>query len=181
MAPEFYVVIDSPVGELCVHSDGSAITAIDFGSAFSVGRESSGEAPPVLATAVVQLREYFSGLRQSFDLPLAPLGTDFQQDVWAQLREIRFGEIKSYGALARAIGRPGASRAVGAANGSNPLSIVQPCHRVVGSDGRLTGFGGGLPIKRLLLIHEGWTLVEDRLPRPGADQPLLPFGGDVRR
>jgi methylated-DNA-[protein]-cysteine S-methyltransferase len=171
MAAEHHVCIESPIGPLSICSDDTAITTIEFGSALSErlaagDSRDSGPGPasvPVLAAAVAQLGEYFLGSRQTFELPLAPRGTEFQQAVWEQLRIIPFGETRTYGALARAIGRPQASRAVGAANGSNPLPIVLPCHRVVGSNGSLTGFGGGLPIKRWLLIHEGQKLVDDRL------------------
>ncbi|MEP6769217.1 MAG: methylated-DNA--[protein]-cysteine S-methyltransferase [Acidobacteriota bacterium] len=102
-----------------------------------------------------QLAEYFEGQRTSFDLPLAPAGTVFQRRVWEELVRIPFGERLTYGELARRLGRPAAFRAVGAANGANPIAIVIPCHRVVGSDGSLTGYGGGLPLKRWLLDHEG--------------------------
>ena len=101
-----------------------------------------------------QLDEYFSGRRQSFELPLAPLGTAFQREVWDALRAIPYGETTTYAAIARSIGRPRAVRAVGAANGRNPLSIVVPCHRVIGKDGTLTGYAGGLPSKRRLLELE---------------------------
>ncbi len=117
---------------------------------------SAGKITASRACALVrrQLSEYFSGRRTSFDLPLAPRGTAFQQRVWAELVAIPFGGRATYGELARRIGRPAASRAVGAANGANPIAIVIPCHRVVGSDGSLTGYGGGLPLKRWLLAHE---------------------------
>lgn len=98
-----------------------------------------------------QLDEYFAGARRTFDLRLAPVGTSFQTEVWQALLDIRYGETISYGELARRIGKPAASRAVGLANGSNPISIVIPCHRVIGSNGSLTGYGGGLPIKQHLL------------------------------
>ena len=103
---------------------------------------------------VSQLRSYFAGEREEFDLPLAPEGTPFQQEVWRRLCEIPYGETISYGELARRIGNPQASRAVGLANGSNPIPIVIPCHRVIGSNGKLTGYGGGLPIKEKLLALE---------------------------
>ncbi|HEY5920892.1 MAG TPA: methylated-DNA--[protein]-cysteine S-methyltransferase [Kofleriaceae bacterium] len=109
---------------------------------------------PVLRATAKQLEEYFAGERRAFDLPLAPRGTGFQQLVWRALTAIPFGETRSYGELARAIGRPSASRAVGAANGKNPISIIVPCHRVIGASGDLTGYGGGLPAKRWLLAHE---------------------------
>ncbi|HEX4495538.1 MAG TPA: methylated-DNA--[protein]-cysteine S-methyltransferase [Thermoanaerobaculia bacterium] len=105
-----------------------------------------------------QLAEYFAGQRQDFDLTLAPKGTEFELSVWEQLRRIPFGETRSYGEIAQAIGRPGAARAVGRANGANPIPIVVPCHRVIGSDGSLTGFGGGLEAKSRLLEIEGKRL-----------------------
>lgn len=108
----------------------------------------------VLAGAAAQLEEYFAGGRTEFDLPLAPEGTDFQRRVWAELVRIPYGETVSYGELARRLGNPTGSRAVGLANGRNPIGIVVPCHRVVGSGGDLTGYGGGLPRKRLLLDLE---------------------------
>jgi len=104
--------------------------------------------------AAIQLQEYFAGKRTRFDLPLAPRGTAFQKAVWAALLRIPFGETASYGELARAIGKPSASRAVGAANGRNPLSIVIPCHRVIGADGSMTGYGGEISRKRILLDLE---------------------------
>jgi len=108
----------------------------------------------VLAPVRRQLEEYFQGRRRDFELPLAPRGTPFQLRVWAELRRIPYGRTVSYGELARRLGDPGLSRAVGAANGANPISIIIPCHRVIGADGSLTGYGGGLPIKRALLALE---------------------------
>jgi methylated-DNA-[protein]-cysteine S-methyltransferase len=114
---------------------------------------------PLLLDAAHQLREYFAGKRREFQLPLDMQGTDFQLDVWRQLQGIPYGETRSYAQIAHAIGRPKAVRAVGAANGSNPVSIVVPCHRVIGSSGKLTGYGGGLPLKKRLLELEGaWTM-----------------------
>jgi methylated-DNA-[protein]-cysteine S-methyltransferase len=109
---------------------------------------------PVLARAERQLAEYFDGRRHAFDVPLDPVGTPFQLSAWSQLREIPYGATRTYGEQAAAIGRPKASRAVGAANGRNPLSIFVPCHRVIGADGSLTGFAGGLETKRFLLALE---------------------------
>jgi methylated-DNA-[protein]-cysteine S-methyltransferase len=109
---------------------------------------------PVLRETARQLDEYFAGQRREFDLPLDPRGTDFQRSVWTALRAIPFGETRSYGELARQLGNPSAMRAVGAANGGNPISIVVPCHRVIGANGSLTGFGGGLDAKAWLLAHE---------------------------
>jgi methylated-DNA-[protein]-cysteine S-methyltransferase len=108
----------------------------------------------VLARAATQLAEYFAGARRVFDVPLAPRGTDFQQGVWRELARIPYGETRSYGELARVLGRPSASRAVGAANGKNPISILVPCHRVIAGSGALTGYAGGLDAKRWLLAHE---------------------------
>ncbi len=105
-------------------------------------------------SVVRQLTEYFAGERTSFDLPLRPHGSDFELAVWAQLRQIPYGETRSYGYVATAVGEPGGAQAVGAANGRNPLAIVVPCHRVIGADGSLVGFGGGLPRKRFLLDLE---------------------------
>jgi methylated-DNA-[protein]-cysteine S-methyltransferase len=104
--------------------------------------------------ARAQLAEYFAGTRRTFELPLHPAGTPFQQRVWGALRDIPYGETASYGQTAAAVGAPSAARAVGLANGQNPISIVVPCHRVVGADGSLTGYGGGLPAKQWLLAHE---------------------------
>ncbi|MCA9677318.1 MAG: methylated-DNA--[protein]-cysteine S-methyltransferase, partial [Myxococcales bacterium] len=101
-----------------------------------------------------QLAAYLDGARRAFDVPLAPAGTPFQLAVWDALLAIPYGATESYGALARRLGRPHAARAVGAANGQNPISIIVPCHRVIGADGSLTGYGGGLPAKRWLLAHE---------------------------
>ena len=109
---------------------------------------------PVLVAASGQLRDWYAGQRRQFDLPLAPLGTPFQQAVWTALRQIDHGQTRTYGELAAALGRPAASRAVGAATGRNPLSIVIPCHRLVGRDGALTGYAGGLDRKRALLAFE---------------------------
>ncbi len=112
------------------------------------------EDDPLLARAAGQLAEFFRGERRAFDLPLAPGGTAFQGRVWEELRRIPYGETVSYGELARRIGAPGASRAVGMANGANPISILIPCHRVIGSSGRLTGYGGGVERKAFLLDLE---------------------------
>jgi methylated-DNA-[protein]-cysteine S-methyltransferase len=127
---------------------------------------------PVLAATRRQLEEYFTGRRREFDLPLAPAGTDFQQRVWRLLREILYGETRSYGDLARAIGAPGAAQAIGQANGENPIAVIIPCHRVIAAGGGLGGYGGGLDHKRWLLRLEGsWppAAAERR------DQLALPF------
>ena len=154
-----HLTTDSPVGPLRLRSDGEHLTGVFFVE-HRHAPEDLGEvvddalAPPVLREAARQLQEYFAGGRTGFDLPTAAPGTDFQQRVWAQLRAIPYGRTWSYGELARALGNPGASRAVGLANGRNPLSIVVPCHRVVGSDGSITGYGGGVERKQALLDLE---------------------------
>jgi methylated-DNA-[protein]-cysteine S-methyltransferase len=122
---------------------------------------------PLLRETARQLAEYFAGARRVFDLPLAPRGTAFQCDVWTTLATIPFGETISYAQLASRVGKPTAVRAVGAANGRNPLPIVLPCHRVIGADGSLTGFGGGLPTKQFLLQLEG-ALPREYLFAPAA-------------
>ena len=152
------IEIPSPVGRLLLASSGDALCLIEFERPRHPLRRSGdwkeGE-DDVLRETRRQLDEYFDGRRRSFDLPLAPRGTAFQQQVWLALREIPYGETISYAQLARRLDMPTATRAVGAANGRNPLPIVVPCHRVIGADGSLTGFGGGLPTKRFLLELEG--------------------------
>ncbi len=148
----------SPVGRLTLVACEAGLAAILWQDD-APGRVRLGdtvEAPdhPVLARTTRQLSDYFAGTRTAFDLPLAPAGTDFQLAVWRALTAIPFGETRSYADIARAIGRPTATRAVGAANGRNPISIVAPCHRVIGASGALTGFAGGLAAKHWLLAHE---------------------------
>ncbi len=139
------VEIESPVGVLRLAADDEALERLDF---VHDERNPVYEPPTrILKETIRQLRAYFSGKLEQFDLPLAPEGTPFQLEVWRRLCEIPYGETTSYGELARRIGNPNASRAVGLANGSNPISIIIPCHRVIGSNGKLTGYGGGLPIK----------------------------------
>lgn len=148
--------IDSPVGRLLLVGDGRSLIQVCFQSGPRPLRPADGwlaEAEPFQA-AIAQLGEYFAGARRGFDLRLAPRGTEFQRRVWRALIEIPYGKTVSYGELANRIGNPSASRAVGLANGANPLPIIVPCHRVIGADGSLTGFGGGLPIKRKLLALE---------------------------
>ena len=146
----------SPVGPLRLYANEGALTAIylENHKRAPVLVASEGDSHPVLREAQHQLEAYFTGGRVSFDLPLEPLGTPFQQTVWTALREIPLGVTWSYAGLARHIGREGASRAVGSANARNPLSIVVPCHRVVGTSGKLTGYAGGVPTKQWLLEHE---------------------------
>ena len=144
-------VIASPVGPLGVDQSGGAITQILFHAREPITRS---RPDAVIAAAIRQLGEYFNGDRQEFDLPLAPSGTSFQREVWDALIKIPYGQTVSYAQLAGRIGRPAAVRAVGAANGQNPIPIVIPCHRVIGSNGSLVGFGGGLEMKKFLLRLE---------------------------
>ncbi len=159
-----YDEIASPIGRLRLIGSNDALVAIWFEHGRDAARDTStlvkGESA-MLRRARHQLDEYFSGARRNFDLPLAPRGTEFQQRVWARLQRIDYGATMTYGALAADLGNLKASRAVGLANGSNPIPIVIPCHRVIGADGSLTGFGGGLPIKSALLTLER----EQRQPR----------------
>ncbi len=153
-----YQHVDSPVGPLLIAASDAGLHAIEFHAAqHPVTRDHTWQAGShaFIDAARAQLAEYFGGTRQTFDLPLSPAGTAFQQAVWRALVGIPYGHTISYAELARRVGRPAASRAVGAANGRNPLPIVLPCHRVIGANGSLTGFGGGLPTKRFLLELEG--------------------------
>ncbi len=152
-----YTTFDSPVGPVLVEGSAEGLTRISFlaGSPPSCPTPGIPEERAPLAPAVAQLRAYFAGERRAFDLQLAPSGTAFQQEVWRALQQIPYGTTTTYGEIARAIGRPKAVRAVGAANGQNRLPIVIPCHRVIGADGTLTGFASGLALKRGLLALEG--------------------------
>lgn len=153
------VCLDTPVGPVTVVATERAVTAVRFGAAGpAVGQ--TGDLPPVLRQAVEELREYFAGGRREFTLPLAPAGTPFQQEVWAALREIPYGETRTYGQIAARIGRPKACRAVGMANNRNPIAIIVPCHRVVGTSGALVGYAGGLNVKEILLKLEAETLAK---------------------
>jgi len=146
----------TPVGELTLTASDEALTGVHFpGRSKSRGKPGSNE---ILERAKQQLTEYFERARTSFDLPLDAAGTEFERRVWALLREIPYGSTTSYGALARQLGEPKDARAVGAANGKNPIPIIVPCHRVIGANGDLTGFGGGIDRKRWLLEHEGALL-----------------------
>lgn len=147
-----YLYCDSPLGELRLVSNGDAITAIDFTGHH--GNQGIHQADAALDCCQQQLVEYFAGQRQVFDVPLAASGTAFQHQVWRQLSGIPYGELRSYRDIAVACNKPKAMRAVGAANGRNPIPIIVPCHRVIGSNGTLTGYAGGLPAKQLLLKLE---------------------------
>lgn len=148
--------IDSPLGPLQLVSDGGELWAIHFPDQHNGAPDTPDD--PVLQGARHQLQQYFAGSRRQFELPLAPRGTAFQRQVWQALQHIPYGELRSYRDIALALGRPTASRAVGAANGRNPLPIVVPCHRVIGSNGQLTGYAGGLDLKHFLLGLEGAPL-----------------------
>lgn len=152
------LVHDSPLGPLTLVSDGARLMGLHF-AGWTQPADAVRQTDDVLARAARQLDAYFAGQLKSFDIPLGLAGTPFQLRVWAALRDIPFGEVCSYSQLATAIGDPLAMRAVGAANGRNPIAIVIPCHRVVGVDGSLTGFGGGIERKRFLLrLEEGRKL-----------------------
>jgi methylated-DNA-[protein]-cysteine S-methyltransferase len=151
--------MDSPLGELRLIAGENGLRAILWGAEdaeriASIDDELVEGTTPVLDEAISQLEEYFAGTRREFDLPLDPAGTEFQQSAWMVLRTIPYGQTISYGQQAEQLGDPNKARAVGAANGKNPLSIVVPCHRVVGSNGHLTGFAAGIDVKSWLLDHE---------------------------
>ncbi|GGG68211.1 methylated-DNA--protein-cysteine methyltransferase [Salipiger pallidus] len=160
---------DSPLGPLLLAGMHEALHFLSFPE----GDKAFGPAPGWTEDAAPfdevrrQLDDYFAGARSAFDLPLRPEGTEFREKVWALLATIPYGTTTTYGALARRLDAPGASRAVGAANGANPIPIILPCHRVLGMNGKLTGFGGGLPAKQWLLRHERGYL------RQGDSQLLL--------
>ena len=153
-----HTLFPSPVGDLTLVASDTGLVAIlwqdDDPARVRLAAREVRTDHPILAMAQAQLTDYFAGARRAFTVPLDVRGTPFQQMIWAALRDIPFGETRSYGDIARAVGRPTASRAVGAANGRNPLSIIAPCHRVVGANGALTGFAGGVETKRWLLDFE---------------------------
>lgn len=164
--PTRFTVLPSPIGELLVSGDGEAITGLSMEPGAHPGPDTSGwvrdDLPFVEARR--QLDAYFAGDLREFDLPLAPAGSQFQREVWQALLTVPYGATRTYGAMARQIGRPDRARAVGAANGRNPISIVIPCHRVIGAGGDLVGYGGGLPRK-------AWLLSLERTGRPS--RPLM--------
>jgi methylated-DNA-[protein]-cysteine S-methyltransferase len=163
--------IETPLGPMIAVVDGAGAVR-----EFHFPRSSPDPGPGLvwddaaLATVRRQVGSYFAGERRTFDLALEPQGTEFERAVWAELVRIPFGETISYGVLAMRLGRPGAARAVGRANGANPIPIIIPCHRVIGADGSLTGFGGGLPLKQALLDFERRA--------SGREPPMLPLGLD---
>jgi methylated-DNA-[protein]-cysteine S-methyltransferase len=154
-----FITLPSPVGELKLVANGSRLVAIlwenDKPNRVRLGSMSEAPDNPILTQAARQLEEYFAGTRNRFDLELEFVGSEFQKKVWAALLTIPFGETRTYSQIALQIGHPTAVRAVGAANGRNPISIVAPCHRVIGASGKLTGFAGGLAAKERLLMLEG--------------------------
>src|SRR6184192_2865427 len=157
-----HVVVDSPCGPLTLVAEGAALCGLYMvdqrhrPDELTFGSNDPGA--PIFARAETELKEYFAGQRREFEVPLAFAGTPFQRLVWTALREIAYGETMSYGELAERLGKPSAARAVGLANGKNPIGIIVPCHRVVGSNGSLTGYGGGLERKRYLLDFEQGVL-----------------------
>ncbi|MCX6392959.1 MAG: methylated-DNA--[protein]-cysteine S-methyltransferase [Actinobacteria bacterium] len=152
--------VSTPLGDITAVADDAGLTQVilagDDGSVLAEATEGG----PIVDAAAQQLAEYFAGERMAFDVPLAPQGTEFQQTVWTALGDVPFGTTATYGEIARAIGQLTATRAVGAANGRNPIPIIIPCHRVIGASGELTGYsgGGGIETKRRLLDHESGTL-----------------------
>jgi methylated-DNA-[protein]-cysteine S-methyltransferase len=156
----WYTIMDSPFGPVCVAGTKAGLLRVDFQRGnrpvclAAAWQEDAG----FLRNAIHQLQEYFQGQRQSFSLPLAPPGTPFQQRVWQELQRIPFGTTLTYRELAQRLGMPQAARAVGHANGRNPLAIVIPCHRLIGSNGQLRGYAGGIALKQRLLQHEGIQL-----------------------
>jgi methylated-DNA-[protein]-cysteine S-methyltransferase len=146
--------LDTPIGRLVLECDGDILIGVWLPNEHRHGRRDADDVPPVLKETATQLEEYFAGERTEFELPLELDGTDFQRQVWTELTRIPYGETISYGELARRVGRPTAPRAVGQANGRNPIPIIVPCHRVLASNG-IGGYGGGLKVKRALLAVEG--------------------------
>ena len=163
----YWCELATPVGAVLLAGDTRGLTRVHFQSGpHPLTPPAHWRRDPTrFAAPAAQLEQYFAGSRREFDLPLAPAGTPFQLAVWRALRAIPYGETRSYAQLAQAVGA-GGPRAVGLANGSNPLPIIVPCHRVIGSDGSLTGFGGGLPIKHALLTLEGAACVSDLFSTP---------------
>ena len=152
-----YIIMQTPIGRLVIKENGTAVTAVYLEKKKANEQEIlkvSAKETPLLRETKKQLQEYFAGKRKSFDLPLQPKGTVFQQAVWQALCQIPYGETRSYKELAAMVGNPKASRAVGGANNKNPILILTPCHRVIGTDGSLTGFAAGLPAKKYLLELE---------------------------
>ncbi|MEH6460157.1 methylated-DNA--[protein]-cysteine S-methyltransferase [Chitinimonas sp. JJ19] len=171
MSDRYWDAIDSPFGRMVaqVNGQGGLLSLSFFDHAETTAVAAGARHDTVrLAAVMAQLREYLAGTRQQFTLPLAPSGTPFQHAVWAALVQIPYGETVSYGELAQALGQPGAARAVGRANATNPIGLIVPCHRVIGGDGSLTGYAGGLPRKQALLAFE-----HQHKPPPGSNLALF--------
>ena len=152
----YYCIYQSPLGEIALTANEQGLSALAFQTGKSpIDFTGLSENHSKFTKVVKQLDEYFRGERKHFDLPLAPKGTNFQKQVWQALTEIPCGETKSYGWIAKSINNEKAVRAVGTANGANPIALIVPCHRVIGSNGKLTGYAGGLALKAKLLMHEG--------------------------
>ena len=149
-----YYTYDSPFGKITIVSDGNAITSVKTQSHIEPAGEE--KASTLTDIAAMQLDEYFAGKRKKFDIPISPQGTAFQLSVWKALQAVPYGKTRSYKQIAQAIGNPKACRAVGLANNKNPIWIIIPCHRVIGTDGSLTGYGGGLKMKKKLLEMENF-------------------------
>ncbi len=152
----YYTFVDSPLGQILLVGDGTNLTELNFQAGerpTEVGVDWQQDDTP-FAEAIAQLRAYFAGELQAFHLSVRPDGTSFQRQIWRLLQTIPYGETISYGELAERLGKPAAARAVGSANGANPIPLIIPCHRVIGRTGHLTGYGAGLPIKAALLAHE---------------------------
>lgn len=155
MASKFYTILKSPLGEIVLTSSGETLSGVYTPEhPFYAKAKKNVKKPEIFKQAIKQLDEYFAGKRTNFKLPLSSEGTEFQGRVWKALKEIPFGQTKSYGQIAKAIKKPKASRAVGLANSKNPICIIVPCHRVIGASGKLTGYAGGLKAKKWLLEHE---------------------------
>ena len=153
----YYTYYKSPLGDIALTANDEGLTSLTFidGKSEIIIPKSYQENSDKFAPVCQQLTEYFSGSRKEFDLPLAAKGTPFQQKVWQALCDIKQGETKTYGWLAKKINNEKAVRAVGSANGANPIALIVPCHRVIGCNGKLTGYAGGLALKAKLLMHEG--------------------------
>ena len=150
MGQMYYYIYSTPAGSITISANENAITGVDFGKA-EAGVQKETE---LIKKAYLQLSEYFEGKRRKFDLPLEPYGTEFQRKVWSALRAIPYGETRSYKQIAKLAGNENACRAVGMANNKNPIPIFIPCHRVIGADGSLVGYGGGIAVKEMLLALE---------------------------
>ncbi len=162
---KYFKTIPSPIGQLTIVADETHLTALYVGAEAenNITMMKKTNNHPVLLSAEIQLIEYFSGLRKKFDLPLSPKGTEFQNKAWLALSKIPYGKVWSYGEQAQYLKAPNAQRAVGGANGKNPLPVIIPCHRVIGASGKLTGFSGGMDMKIYLLRLEGHQVDADGL------------------